>query len=60
MPRYQFMTPKGIYGCSFAADTDEQAQEIAAGVPWCEEVLDIQESTDEYGNPIILLVVADE
>jgi hypothetical protein len=58
--KYQFMTPKGIYGGSFAADTDEEAQEIAAGTPWREEVLDMQESTDEFGNPIILLVVADE
>jgi hypothetical protein len=58
--RYEFMTPKGMYGGHFNAYSDEQAEAIAKEEPWCEEVLDMQESTDEFGNPIILLVVADE
>jgi hypothetical protein len=57
---YQFMTPKGMNGGSFEADSDEEAEAIAARPPYCEDVLDMQESLDEDGKSIVLLVVADE
>jgi hypothetical protein len=62
MTTYRFMTPKGMYGGEFTADSTEEAERIAKESPYLEEVLDITESgeKDKDGNQIMLLVVADE
>jgi hypothetical protein len=58
LKRYQFMTPKGMMGSRFTARSEAQAE--ARAIVMGEDVLDLMDSIDEYGKPIILLVVADE
>jgi hypothetical protein len=60
MPRYQLGSPNGWKGSYIETDNDDNAIEIAEGPLFREEVLDIQETTDEDGSPLLLLVVSDE
>ncbi len=60
MERYQFMTPKGMTGSIIYARNEDSAVRQAESPPHSEEVLDLMTSLDEFGKPIILLVVADD
>jgi hypothetical protein len=62
MTTYRFMTPKGMYGGEFKADSTEEAERIAKEAPYREEVLDVTDSweKDEDGNTVMILVVADD
>lgn len=60
MVRYQLGSPNGWKGSYIETDNDENAIEIAEGPMFREKVLDIQQTTDEDGSELWLLVVADE
>jgi len=60
MPRYQLGSPNGWRGSYIETDDDENAIAIAEGPMFREKVLDLQETEDVDGSPLVLLVVADE
>lgn len=56
---YQLGSPNGWRGSSFQAESDDEAK-VVAKFKYHEDVLDLMDWQDEHGNPVVLLVVADE
>ena len=58
--RYQIASPNGYMGPFIEAPDDKEATRIVETAPYRESVLDVMDWQDEEGNPLVLLVVADE
>jgi hypothetical protein len=58
--RFQLGSPSGWLGSFIEAGSADEAIAIAEAPPYREQVLDVMDHRGEDGEPVILLVVADE